>query len=98
MSIKISGLAGTAVYLGLGLLVYLWLGVYMEFSWTDPWVYVYMALWPFVLFFKALFWVIIIVVAIMVIFFAFKMYEDHKCAKARRNIRTIKKYVDKKSR
>lgn len=58
---------GSIGSLVIGLLVYLLLGDYQVFSWADPWLYIYMLFWPFVLLFKFLFWALIIAVVIFVI-------------------------------
>lgn len=49
--IKIGGFVGLTVYLAIGILSYLWFGEYEVFTWTDPWLYVYIGLWPFLLIF-----------------------------------------------
>ena len=65
---RTNGIIGGAIYLALGLLVYLWLGTYSMFGWADPWIYIYMALWPIVIIWKAfvLFLIIAIIVVIIV--------------------------------
>lgn len=82
-SLRISGIIGALIYLALGLAVYMWLGDYTVFMWTDPWVFVYMLLWPLILFFKALYWALIIVAAVAVIWFLVLFVEGRR----RRNIR-----------
>lgn len=49
-------IGGTVVYLAVGLLVYL-LG-YGPVDWSDGWVYVIAALWPFVVIWWSLFYII----------------------------------------
>lgn len=51
-------------YLAIGLLLYLLFGVEPSatFTWADPWLWIYMVLWPFC----AIFWIIIFVIAIVV--------------------------------
>ena len=79
MSIRISG----ALWLCLGLLVYLWLGDYTVFSWSDPWLYIYMVLWPFPLLFNFVIWAIIIALIIGAIFIVI-MFIDHQKTKRMR--------------
>ena len=51
-----NSILGLFMYLAIGLAAYLWLSD-VSFSWASPWVYIYMVLWPFILFFK-FFWYI----------------------------------------
>lgn len=61
--IKIGGFVGLTVYLAIGILSYLWFGEYEVFTWTDPWLYVYVGLWPFLL----IFWGGLIVIGIVAV-------------------------------
>lgn len=56
---------GTVIYLALGLLVYL-LG-YGPVDWSDGWVYVIVALWPFVVIWWCLFYILAIGAAFLLI-------------------------------
>lgn len=51
----IQELVDVAVYLAIGLLVYLL--AYGPVDWSDAWVYVIVILWPFVLFWWSLFYI-----------------------------------------
>lgn len=64
---KIASLSGTIVYLGIGLLVYVLLYTPIVFTWSDPWLYIIIALWPFALiwnFFVIIFWLALIIILI----------------------------------
>lgn len=61
------GLISTASYLAFGILIYMWLGTYAVFSWVDPWLYMYMAFWPFILIWNVFIWAVLIVIVIIVI-------------------------------
>ena len=52
------------IYLAIGLAVYMWIGAFAVFTWASPWVYIYMLLWPFIVIWQFLFWVIIGIVAV----------------------------------
>ena len=60
MSIQTKGLLGTFLYLMLGLVSYLILGDFTVFAWIDPWVYIYMALWPIIWIWNFVVWIVII--------------------------------------
>lgn len=45
------------IYVAIGMLVFM---IFHPFDWNDQWLYIYMALWPFILFFKFLMWGLII--------------------------------------
>jgi len=60
MNIQIKGLIATAMYFALGLISYLLIGEFTIFTWADPWVYIYMAFWPFIWFWVFLIWALII--------------------------------------
>ena len=98
MTIKVNGILGFAIYLALGLAVYMWLGTFDVFSWVNPDVYIYMFLWPFILFFKALFWVVIVVVVVIVGIFLYEAYDNYKIRRARRDIKTIRNYFRTKEK
>jgi len=74
MTINIKGFAATAVYFGIGLLVYLLLYAPDVFVWSNPWVYIVTVLWPFALLWEFLYilmWIVIIVIVVagaMIIF------------------------------
>lgn len=55
------GWVGGGIYIALGIVYHLIFGD-GPFSWGDPWLYVGMFLWPFLLFFRFLFWGIILFV------------------------------------
>lgn len=57
------GLTGLFAYLGIGILYHLITGD-GPFAWTDPWLYVTMAIWPFFL----LGWVILAIIVIIILF------------------------------
>lgn len=57
---------GAGIYIAIGMLVFM---IFHTFDWTDQWLYIYMALWPFILLFKFLFWILIISVVIVVFCF-----------------------------
>ena len=58
-------LIGAAFYFALGLIYHLVTGP-DEFSWSNPWVYIDMAFWPFFL----LGWIIVLVLAMLALCFA----------------------------
>jgi len=72
---SIEGVLGAAVYLALGLAVYMWLGIDagVVFSWAEPWLYIYGLLWPFILLYYFLKWAMIAVVLIGAGFFIWAM-------------------------
>ena len=75
MIINIQNLVGLAVYLGIGLLVYLLLYAPAVFSWANPWVYVVALLWPLALAWEIIWvviWIFIIVVVAAIIIVAFQ--------------------------
>ena len=55
-------IVSAGMYFILGLLTYLWIGDYTtgQFVWTDPWLFVYMAFWPFILVWFFFLWAVII--------------------------------------
>jgi membrane protein implicated in regulation of membrane protease activity len=73
------GLTGLFVYLGIGILYHLITGD-GPFMWSDPWLYVTMAIWPIF----ALGWVILVVVIVVVAFIIlWWFYEERPKAKRR---------------
>jgi hypothetical protein len=54
------GIVAAAVYAAVGIVCYLFFGDYAAFTWVDPWLYVYIGLWPLVLFLKFLFWMLVL--------------------------------------
>ncbi len=85
-------LFGYVFYLAIGLAVYMWLGIdaMADFSWSDPWLYVYMCLWPFVLIW-AVFWYILIGVGVLVglsilIAACSMVWDNYKLGKHRRDL------------
>lgn len=70
---SVEGALSVAIYLAIGLAVYMWLGIDagVAFSWASPWLYIYALLWPFVLFLEFLYWLIIAIVVVAVIAFIF---------------------------
>ena len=82
------GSTGLAIYLGLGVLYHL-ITSDIPFAWGDPWLYVTMALWPFML----LGWIIAVLIAIFVIWVACQMYDDYfsyESKKRRKNQKLVK--------
>jgi len=59
--VKVGGPIAAIFYAAIGLLLYLLFGEYEVFSWVDPWVYVYIGLWPFLVFW----WFILIAICII---------------------------------
>ncbi len=57
------GVVGSGIYLAVGILYHMIFGDYEVFSWTDPWLFVGMFLWPFLLFFRFL--VVAIIVGVV---------------------------------
>lgn len=41
-----NNITGTAIYFAIGMLIYM---IFNPFSWSDPWLYIYIGLWPFIL-------------------------------------------------
>jgi len=70
MSIRIKGLGGAIVYLGIGLLVYMLIYAPDVFTWSDPWLYIIAAIWPFMLaweFIVIIFWIALAVCAVIAV-------------------------------
>lgn len=74
MTINISGLASLII----GLLAYLWLGDYTVFSWADPWLYVYMVFWPFILIYYFFLWVAGIAIVCGIVYWLMKTFTRSK--------------------
>jgi len=73
------GLTGLFVYLGLGILYHLATGD-GPFLWSDPWLYVTMAIWPIFL----LGWIILAIIVIVIGFVTlWWFYEERPKAKRR---------------
>lgn len=62
-----------AVYLALGLGVFLLIGDFTVFTWADPWLYVYGLLWPFILMYHFLKWAVIAIVLIGLVFIVVRL-------------------------
>ena len=84
MTIHIKGFVVSAMYFMLGLISYLLIGDYSVFLWSDPWVYVYMAFWPFIWIWFFVVWVVIIVVVFGILFLAWTWWDE-------RHLRNIRK-------
>lgn len=69
--ISFEGILSTAIYLAIGLAIYMWLGLPAGavFSWAEPWLYIYALLWPFVVLWAFLKWAIIAVACIGAVVF-----------------------------
>jgi len=74
MKIEVKFISG-AVYLGIGILVYLILGAWSVFTWSDPWLYVYMALWPFIIMWNLFIWLMAIILIGLVIYGIFRLFD-----------------------
>lgn len=96
MTINTKGLIAAAMYFMLGLVSYLMIGEYSVFAWADPWVYVYMAFWPFIWIGTFIFWVLIIGAVIGVIFFACTWWEDRNLRKIHKSATQIRQTRVKK--
>jgi len=66
MTIKTKGLLITFLYVMLGLVSYMMIGDFTVFAWIDPWVYIYMALWPLIWAWTFIKWAAIIAVIVIV--------------------------------
>jgi len=75
------GSTGLAIWLGIGVLYHL-ITSDIPFAWSDPWLYVTMALWPFML----MGWIIVAFVIISIIWLVCTLYgeEVKKRQKARK--------------
>ena len=62
---------GSPVYLGIGVLYHL-ITSDIPFAWSDPWLYITMALWPFML----LGWIFVAFVVISAIWLICTVYSD----------------------
>ena len=62
---------GSPVYLGIGVLYHL-ITSDIPFAWTDPWLYITMALWPFML----LGWFILLFIVIFLVWVACEWWSD----------------------
>lgn len=69
------------VYAGIGVLYQLMTGD-GPFTWTDPWTWVTMALWPVFL----AGWVILGILGVLTIAFLFYLYDDWKTKKNRKKV------------
>lgn len=67
---------GTLPYMALGLLVYLWLGEYQVFAWVDPWLYIYITFWPFILLFNFIIYAIVIGLIIFVVIMIAEWFDN----------------------
>lgn len=72
------GLTGLFVYLGIGILYHLITGD-GPFMWSDPWLYVTMAIWPIF----ALGWVILVIIVVFLVVSLLWYLDDHKDQKRR---------------
>lgn len=66
MTIQIKGITAAAMYFALGLLSYMMIGDFAVFAWTDPWLYVYMAFWPFIWGWYFFLWVAAIIIIVLI--------------------------------
>jgi heme/copper-type cytochrome/quinol oxidase subunit 2 len=73
------GLTGLFVYLGIGILYHLITGD-GPFMWSDPWLYVTMAIWPIFL----LGWIILVIITIVVIFITIWWFTEERPRAKRR--------------
>lgn len=69
----VTSLLSVAIYLGLGLGVYMLLGTFGVFVWADPMVYVYMLLWPFILIWTFLKWAFIAAILVGIVFLGVRL-------------------------
>ncbi len=67
------GLLSTAVYLALGLGLFLWIGDFTVFSWGDPYLYAYALLWPFILIYHFLKWALIAAILVGIVFLGVRL-------------------------
>lgn len=65
MTINFRGITGLVVYLAIGLLVYTLIYAPVPFDWTNHWVYIVSALWPFALLYELI--VLGVYVAILIL-------------------------------
>ena len=86
---------GSPVYLGIGVLYHL-ITSDIPFAWSDPWLYITMALWPFML----LGWFILIAFAIFVIWVICLWFDEHskKCQKREKLAKIRKESEQRKER
>lgn len=67
------------IYLGIGFLVYMLIYAPDVFVWSDPWIYIIAALWPFALaweFLVIIFWIILVIVAIGLVCFLYDYFRN----------------------
>lgn len=65
------------IYLGIGFLVYMLIYAPDVFVWSDPWIYIIAALWPFALmweFLVIIFYIILVIVAIGLVCFSYDYF------------------------
>ena len=67
------GLTGLFVYLAIGILYHLITGD-GPFAWSDPWLYVTMAMWPFFL----LGWIILAVIVVAIVFVTWWWFAEER--------------------
>lgn len=79
MNIQIKGIAGAIIYLGIGLLVYMLIYAPDVIVWSNPWVYIISALWPFALaweFFIIILWLILFVFAAGIVYIVYDYFRN----------------------
>lgn len=70
MKNSIECLISLVFYLAIGLAVYMLMYAPAVFSWTNPWLFVVIVLWPFALAWEVLWWIVafVVIVAIIALF------------------------------
>ena len=84
-------LSGLVAYLGFGILVYA-LSYGSQLDWSDAWIYLFMAFWPYILIWWFVKWVVIIVVSGLIIYGLWTVWEEYRINK---RVERVKRQFDK---
>lgn len=72
------GWIGAGIYMALGIVYHMVFGDYEVFSWADPWLYVGMFLWPFLLAFRFFLFVVAAAIVIGLAYYLFVELPDQR--------------------
>jgi len=79
VNIQIKGLGSVIIYMAIGFLVYMLLYAPDVFAWSDPWIYIIAALWPFALiweFLVIIFWIALAVGVVILICYLYDYFRN----------------------
>ena len=98
MTINVKGFIFSAMWFALGLISYLLIGDYSVFLWSDPWVYIYMAFWPFIWIWFFIVWAVIITVVIGILFFLWAYWDDRHLRRNTKAHRAVKQELMRRTK